>query len=162
MEVIDNLFITGMNRKARLMIAEATHFFAEQLLGKRLAKHIVLEIELVNKLDVVGECINEDDHKNPRYFTINLKRQKDIEEMIKTLAHEMVHVKQYARNELGKDLIASKNGTFKLSTRWKGEPWSPGRNEDAYYDSPWEIEAYGREVGLYAKYVRWYDEVHGK
>jgi hypothetical protein len=29
-----------------------------------------------------------------------------------------------------------------------GEIWKPKGKEHHYYDAPWEIEAYGREVGL--------------
>jgi hypothetical protein len=36
-----------------------------------------------------------------------------------------------------------------------GEVWKAKRKEDDYFDSPWEIEAYGREVGLYAKWVQY-------
>jgi hypothetical protein len=28
---------------------------------------------------------------------------------------------------------------------------------DSYYDSPWEIEAFGREVGLYLRFVGQYE-----
>jgi hypothetical protein len=37
-------------------------------------------------------------------------------------------------------------------TLWEGKIYSSSKYEDSeegYYDSPWEIEAYGREVGLY-------------
>ena len=55
-----------------------------------------------------------------------------------TLAHEMVHVKQYFRKELD-----GSNCRFK----WKG------RNADGYkYENqPWEREAFRREADLYQK-----------
>ena len=55
-----------------------------------------------------------------------------------TLAHEMVHVKQYVRHEL------------KEPTVWKGTNINTDKVE--YWDLPWEIEAHGREIGLF---VRW-------
>jgi hypothetical protein len=34
-----------------------------------------------------------------------------------------------------------------------GKVWKPNGKEDHYFDSPWEIEAFGREVGLYQKWL---------
>ena len=134
----------------------ATRFFASHLLHARTIPNITIDLEIVRNLDVQGECINEDDTKNPRYFTIRLKAQK-LDEMIKTLGHEMVHVKQYAKNELSKNmrLTRGRDGqdTITLGSKWMGSWWTPKSKEDDYWDSPWEIEAYGREVGLYHKWV---------
>ena len=79
--------------------------------------------------------------------------------MFKTLAHEMVHLKQYAKNELGKEFSLTTKGGVKIMTRWKNELWKAKTKECPYWDSPWEIEAYGREVGLYR---RWVDHVEKK
>ena len=146
-----SIFGTGPRNADKL--EEAARFFATQLLHSRTVDKIELDIEIENKLDVEGECISEDDHKNPRYFTIRLRKQP-LNEMIRTLAHEMVHVKQYAKNELGKELAMARGGKgLRIVTRWQGEYWTPGTKEDEYWDAPWEIEAYGREVGLHHKWV---------
>jgi hypothetical protein len=70
-----------------------------------------------------------------------LRRMKDF---IHTLAHEMVHVKQYLNHELF-DYKDGKRARFRgrvhaVSTSSKMD-W-------VYYESPWEIEAYGRSTGL--------------
>ena len=146
-----SIFDTGPRNADKL--EAAARFFASQLLHTRTVNKIELDLEIVKTLDVEGECISEDDHKNPRYFTIRIKRAP-IDEMIKVLAHEMVHVKQYAKNELGKELALARGGKgLKIVTRWQGEFWSPKSKEDEYWDAPWEIEAYGREVGLHHKWV---------
>ena len=145
--------IDGTGPRNADKLEEAARFFAAQLIHTRTTNKIELDLEIVKTLDVDGECISEDDHKNPRYFTIRLKRAP-IDEMIKVLAHEMVHVKQYAKNELGKELALARGGKgLRIVTRWLGELWSPKSKEDAYWDAPWEIEAYGREVGLHHKWV---------
>lgn len=149
-----NITITGMvgKRKEKALLKEAAEFFAHQLMDPRMVRNITLDIEVRKTLDVQGECVDEDGFKNPRWFTIGLKRQ-DIEEMIKTLGHEMVHVKQHAKNELQTGIMVAARGGLKIHSKWMGEIWKPKSKEDDYYDSPWEIEAYGREVGLYAKWV---------
>jgi len=53
-----------------------------------------------------------------------------------------VHVKQYARREL-----------HPVHDTWCGKTYNP--KKVSYWDLPWEIEAHGREVGLF---VRWAEE----
>ena len=59
--------------------------------------------------------------------------------ILQNFAHEMVHVKQWARGEL-KDVMRG----YSLC-KWKGELVDTEKVE--YYDTPWEIEAFGREYG---------------
>jgi len=145
--------VTGAFKKLSNELAEAARFFANQLMHPRMVQNIQLDIELYNKLDVNGECVSEDDTKNPRWFTINLrKKMPEGEDMLQILAHEMVHVKQYAKNELSKQMRMTRRG-IGIGSKWHGEWWNAKAKEDEYWDSPWEIEAYGREVGLIHK---WY------
>lgn len=146
--------VTGFSQKKTADLKRAAIFFADQLMDPRMVRNITLDIERNSKLDVIGECVDEDDVRNPRWFTITLRDKiGEEEDIIKTLAHEMVHVKQYAKNELARQMRVTRGNGFKLATKWKGELWMPKRKEDAYWDAPWEIEAYGREVGLYHKWV---------
>lgn len=144
--------VTGMVGKRKTLLSEAAQFFASQLMDPRMVRNIILDLEVRKNMDVHGECVDEDGVKNPRWFTIGLKLQH-IDEMIKTLAHEMVHVKQHAKNELVSGVWGITRGGIKMSSKWQGKVWKPKNKEDAYYDSPWEIEAYGREVGLYQKWL---------
>jgi hypothetical protein len=59
---------------------------------------------------------------------------------MRTLVHEMIHVKQFLLQELDEHGI-----------RWYGElyDWCP------YDNQPWEIEAYGREDELFIKCFPW-------
>ena len=122
-----------------------------KLMDPRMVRNLVIDLEVRKNLDVDGECVDEEGIRNPRFFTIALKQQ-DLEDMIKTLAHEMVHVKQHAKNELQSGIMVAARGGLKMHSKWKGEIWKPKARQDAYYDSPWEIEAYGMEVGLFAKW----------
>lgn len=145
---------SGFNRRQCKDLESAAQFFATQLMDPRMVRNITLDLERNKRLDVQGECACEEDNRNPRWFTITLRGRQDDEDMIKTLAHEMVHVKQYAKNELGKEIALARGGKgLRIATRWKGELWSPRKKEDPYWDCPWEIEAYGREVGLYQRWV---------
>lgn len=67
-----------------------------------------------------GECGPIDD----RYFEMDVCLYGN---WLSTLAHEMVHIKQYLRKELDWNLSA-----------WKGKK---GFEDFDYWDAPWEIEA---------------------
>ena len=81
-----------------------------------------------------GYCLCEDE----RTFEIEVDRSLPLRKLLTTVAHEMVHVKQYARKELKEDY------------NWLGKTYAP--TKVSYWDQPWEIEAHGREIGLF---VRW-------
>jgi len=66
-----SIFDTGPRNADKL--EAAARFFASQLLHARTVDKVELDIEIINNHDVEGECISEDDHKNPRYFTIRLR-----------------------------------------------------------------------------------------
>ena len=102
---------------------------------------------LSTKESVAGDCTWEDNNTRPREFTIRVDSSQALQEMLSTIAHEMVHVKQYARGEL-KD--TSKSCTH---CKWKGKTieWEKMN----YYDHPWEIEAHGREAGIF---IRWFEQ----
>lgn len=151
--------VKGTNQNFRDLLTEAARFFANILMDPRMVRNLNIDIE-VSKLDICGECVDEEGTRNPRWFTIGLKNQP-IEEMIKTLAHEMVHVKQHAKNELQTGHVIATRGGLKISSRWKGEIWKPKRQEHPYFDSPWEVEAFGKEVGLFQRYVAFKDKVSG-
>lgn len=145
-------------------LEEAARFFAAQLLHPRTVAKLEIDIEVERSLDVTGTCNSEDEHKSPRYFTVRLRRQR-IEEMIRVLAHEMVHVKQYAKNELSTDVrsIRGHGGGTTITSMWHGVWWKPKSKEDGYWDAPWELEAYGKENGLFYKWctrndpkTKWY------
>ena len=78
--------------------------------------------------------------------TVSKKAKKPhirLKQTLIDLGHELVHVKQYLHNEV----FDYANG----NVRHKGIVFSSEyqENEELYYESPWEIEAYGRELGLY-------------
>lgn len=125
----------------------ASNFFANLLLSKRIVAKLDIQIFVQDKLEAGGFCFCEDDGKNPRSFTIEIARNKREIQMIKILAHEIVHVKQYARNEMKETSYKKKAVTY-----WLGEL----HYDTMYWDRPWEIEAYGLENSLLVKFLSEY------
>lgn len=145
-----------VTKKLSKQLVEASKFFADLLMDPRMVKNIILNLKLIKNLDSCGYCEVASNGKPYRKFVLEILADSK-EDPLETLAHEMVHVKQYAKNELSDDLtlasrFANVPNAEHLYTRWKGELWKPKGKEDPYFDSPWEIEAFGRGSGLY---IRW-------
>jgi len=83
--------------------------------------------------------------KNNKYFAeIFIMREDKISAMIHTLAHEMVHIKQFI-----KDGLCLSKSTFRDSV------WHPAEGQCPYRNSPWEEEAYTKEPFLANHYLRY-------
>ena len=152
-----NISIKGSTKTKRKHIEQAAQYF-EEILFKRKLPTLVLEIKLILRLNhkegSEGECIWEDKRTKPRQFTIRLDSSGDLSTLIETFGHEMVHVKQYARGEM-KDSSVSRDLVY-----WKGKEYDSSKI--TYYDWPWEIEAMGRERGLYIRYMQTFNYTHEK
>ena len=140
------IYIRGKCEKiSRKEIRYATKFFLSKLMTSRLIKRLTLFIVFnSDEKDTKGSCEYLDTNDRPREFKIICKPSLSRPEILRTIAHELVHVKQFARGEM-------KEYLFKNAVRWNKQTIF---HEDIdYWDYPWEIEAFGREIGLYAKYV---------
>lgn len=124
----------------------ACRFYANKLLGDYLSSKInlTLEFEKFSPNDkYIAFCTWEFDNHYSRDFIISVNQDLNKRSMLMALAHEMVHLKQYAKGEL-KDYVKANK------CKWMGEQYNS--DELDYWDHPWEIEAYGRERGLYVKF----------
>jgi hypothetical protein len=131
--------ITGkMSKKQRLAI----QFFADKLLSKQLQRHVDIAVSFITKTQTYGEIGVEDyNSKNqPRGFKIYVNRKTGADEILKTIAHEMVHLKQYCKKELNEEM-----------SNWKGH--RVNLDTMPYFERPWEIEAH--EIGdkIYEEFI---------
>ena len=142
------LHINGSTKKVRKDIELASWYYAEKLMGKRLMAGLEININL--KKDLLteegheGTAIWDDDGYRPKEFTINLDTTVNFRNLLINLAHEMVHVKQWAKDEMYEYM-----NTMGM-VRFKGERIH--LEETDYWDYPWEIEAYGRQLGLFIRF----------
>jgi len=139
--------VTGSNKAVRELITAATWFYAEKLMGERLINNLELNInlkrDLYEKDNTEGTAIWEDESYRPKEFTIELNCDAKIRNILITLAHEMVHVKQWAKNEMYEYVEPGKVRFMK--TKYD-------MNDLSYWDFPWEIEAYGKQLGLFVRF----------
>jgi hypothetical protein len=149
MEWVMNISVRGNNEVLnKRELRYAVTFFSYRLLGPRLSKNVSVRVEN-NAVDgrYWGFCcaLDEDFRRYPREFEVVLFQSKQRSKTLETLAHEMVHVKQFARGEL------RSIGTFDY--KWMGQKfniWDPSYGEA---NLPWEIEAYGLEKELKEEYL---------
>jgi hypothetical protein len=148
------MIVSVRNARDRMLVyllKLAAESFAKNLMSPQLSKNISIKIIVRDKLDAGGFCDYEIDRDgNPREFTIELLRTRKKINMFKVLAHEMVHVKQHAKGE-AKDKFKKD----KYITLWFGEKYD---DDTSYWDQPWEIEAYGLENSLVAKFLVEHDQ----
>ena len=88
----------------------------------------------------LASCIDTEDLNT---FEIQLDKDMSLRKKLLSLAHEMVHVKQFTRKELQHSDSINKQ-------LWRGQKYN---TKNRYYDLPWEIEAYGRELGLFTTWI---------
>ena len=147
----------SIDKKVRLALYGMLHHSATKLFSRRM-KYVSIKLHLKHYV-FDGVAMIEEDTKitNPRNFKIIIdpyRLEKDdwgrernysewVSELLRTLAHEMVHVKQYLRREL----TYKTKGMF-----WKGNlvDWC---TELDYYNAPHEVEAYGKEKALFFGYL---------
>lgn len=138
------IHVKGGTWTQRRYVQSIAEFTMQKLMPKMHDIEIDIKLRKFGKDTSFGYCMPVDDdavYDRPRSFEIEINSSARLRRLLETVAHELVHVKQFARGELYEGIRANK-------FRWQGE-WIEDLD---YWDQPWEIEAHGREVGLF---IRW-------
>ena len=123
--------VSGGQPYQRKRVESIIHYCIAKLMPRM--QTLDIDVKLANlKGEAYGYCLSLD----KRTFELEIEKKLNLKTLLTTVAHEMVHVKQYARSELTE-------GT------WQGKLINPNQS---YWDRGYEIEAHGREYGLF---VRW-------
>jgi len=148
-----HIIVTGGNPKRKKHVASIAQYALDKLVSKRLNNALDIKISLtkglINDHGVYGDCIYTDDEftSRPRRFLVRLDNSQRLRPLLTTLAHEIVHVKQWAKGEMYEYC------NLHSTTRWKQRKIKTDKLN--YWDLPWEIEAHGRELGLF---IRWCED----
>jgi hypothetical protein len=140
--VLNRMVLPCVQKKAKIVI---------KVLGEQEIKDAADLLDLKKyKAWVTHDGLDEEGNKKftvvLNHKRINTHAKKSItrlKNILIDLGHEMVHVSQYLNNEL----FDYKNG----DVRYKGLFFDASHyiEEEKYYFSPWEVAAYGMELGLY-------------
>jgi hypothetical protein len=130
------------DKKFTPYLQRASQYFADCLISKQMQKNIIITIKFNDKLDELGfaEIVRCNAKNKPREFKIQINSNLGVKDIIMTLAHEMVHVKQFAYGETNDTL-----------SRWNDMEVDSETLD--YWFHPWEIEAHGLEGGLMTKFA---------
>lgn len=125
--------VIGGSKSQKNHVEKMVAFCAKKLMPKM---NLDITVNLCKPTGAMGYCLEAEDK---RTFELEIDKSQSLRSLLETVAHEMVHVKQYARRELNPNKEV-----------WMGKTYNP-KNIN-YWDLPWEIEAHGREVGLFVRY----------
>jgi len=140
--------ITGSTKATRKLVNSSAWYYAERLMGKRLMETLEINIKLVKKLTekegIEASCIWDEweERKTPRTYTIELDSSVSLRNILINLAHEFVHVKQWVKGDMYEYIHPNK-------VRFMNKIYDISKMD--YYDFPWEIEAHGRQLGLFVR-----------
>ena len=137
-----NIKVIGCkDNSLKRQLYKAARFYGSMLLSSRMLPNIDIEIVMRTTITDLGNCevTYYNDWYKARQFEIQLRRHRSLKTTLMTLAHEMVHVKQFAKGELNI-----------RGTKWCGEPIDD--SVIPYEELPWEEEARLLEQFLYDTY----------
>jgi|TARA_A200000159_G_C7154599_1_gene268651 hypothetical protein len=137
--------VRGGSKRQKELVKSMVYYCQKELMPKLWRIEVNIHIKDFGKDNTLGYALPDQDadlHR-PRAFDIELNKKMRLRRLLETVAHEMVHVKQFARGELYESTTQNKH-------RWQGQWLSNHRKcVKDYWQQPWEIEAHGRELGLF-------------
>lgn len=140
-------------------LKKAIETYGQALLGRLYNKvELHVRFKALDDPDGDAECFPaaEDDARadRPRLFGINVDPRcaKNQHHLLEMIAHEMVHLKQFAKGELFQY-------TIKRGARWFNTYFNVSISyaDKEYLHLPWEVEAYGMQKALAHIYVTDYN-----
>ena len=88
------ILVKGGTRRQRNVVYDIASFCYMELIP--LIRKCYIEINIKNMKGFEGTCVDYDE----REYFIDVNRKQSLEDLCVTICHEMVHVKQYIRNQL--------------------------------------------------------------
>jgi len=124
--------INGGNKYQKKVAYNVIDMMIKALMPRMRTLDITVNIRKFTD-DAIGYCMMEDTN---REFEIEVSKDLSLKDFVTALCHEMVHAKQYARNEMSGNIT---------DRHWKR---STVADSVSYWDLPWEKEAYRMEDKL--------------
>jgi hypothetical protein len=126
--------VLARSKARKLLLLNSAEYYAKKLNLKKSKYTVYIE-------SFPGLAKNYGDNGNVckvgrRRLLIRIDSKLSFTNVLNTLAHEMVHVKQFARGQFKAE--KARNGKFRRF--WMGK-----RVTANYFDRPWEIEAYQKQ-----------------
>jgi hypothetical protein len=134
----------------RRLTADFIEWALVRLIGTRLSKNVEIQVifdgGLYAKEKTYGYAMWEDRHRHGRAFTLEVDSTFSYLNVLHTVAHELVHVKQWATGEY--------YASLREEDVWIYQKARFDVKENDYWEYPWEIEAHGRAIGLVIMWLK--------
>ena len=123
-------------------VHRAAKFYLECLMTTRMEENLRVIIKFRGDIKECGyaHILERNSSGKPRKFLIEINSFLGARDILETLAHEMVHVKQFAYGHINERL-----------SRWYDETIDTEQLD--YWFHPWEIEAHGLETALLCNFA---------
>lgn len=123
------------------IIREALWFYADCLTNIRDFRKLHITLTFSRKV-VPSQAHMYPPHK--KRYRITASSRSGPYQLLQNLAHEMIHVQQY---------LDGKMTEKSMGTAWNGRVYKGDfqKDNDAYFNAPWEIDARGRDYWLYKR-----------
>mgnify|MGYP003346701138 CR=1 FL=1 len=123
-------------------VHRAAKYYANCLMTKKMQENTRIIIKFSNDLKDCGYAYvaGKNASGRPRKFLIDVHSGLGARVILETIAHEMVHVKQFAYGHTNETL-----------SKWLNTRIDTDKID--YWFQPWEIEAHGLEIGLVTKFA---------
>ena len=135
------LNITGGRKIQRQIVEDAVKWSIKKLNLHRI-RTLNLTFSIKSLKSLYGQLEQLDDKR--REFSVVLDKNVDTKDLIRTVIHEMVHIKQYIRKEMDSEIVGSR-------MRWKSKTYP---YDIKYDDMPWEKEANRLETKYGNEYLK--------
>lgn len=125
-------------------LISATKFISKELMSFKKLSRLKLKINVRRTTlgtRTLGQVTSDPKLFAQKEFVIELNSNQSTSEMITTLAHELVHVKQDVLKEL---IYKFDKDANKLLVTWKGKNLGES-SQIPYRERPWEVEAFSKE-----------------
>lgn len=132
---MNEIAIVGGTQSQKSLVLKVVTWYLKKVLPRVRTLDITIKLtRCMDKSNVMGYCLELDDHKT---FEIEVDKNLRLYDMVSTLCHELTHLKQYYR----KEMVHLDCGRI----RWKKKVYK----ETFEYDKqPWEKEAFKVETQL--------------
>lgn len=135
---------------------KALNFYTQKLVPRLHHKlKVFVEFEYPDE-DNIADVTYIDTNVRPKEFKMNFSPDLKGKTLFKCLAHETVHVKQFATGQMT-DLVRYPDKTVWMENGKKVYITPTLDNKMGYWYQPWEVEAYGMEMPLYWDFVSTYN-----
>jgi hypothetical protein len=141
--------VVTKSESIRAVLTGAAEFYAKSLkLEKSKYKvTIVTKSGIVRDTQCNGMCAKF----GPNEIVIQIYSRLKPATMIQTLAHEMVHVKQFAKGQYRNSKMKYGKG---FNHFWMGQ-----KVKKEYWECPWEIEAFARQDLLVVEFLEYLSQL---